>query len=115
MLDRVLAQAELMDRIMQATGVNPARTTRIGLGIGWYEASSRCTVCGDDEMPRTTCSPDAGPARGRAFLLPEQVLFELANQMEDCHESAAASLEATLETRHAKPHDRPGARRDLPR
>jgi hypothetical protein len=52
-------------------------------------------------------------AAAPAFCL-NRGFFELANQMEDCRESASANLEAALQTRHAKPHDRPGARGDLP-
>jgi len=57
MLDRVLAQAEFMDRVMQATGVNPARITRIELGIEWYEGRFLCIARGDDRKAANDVQP----------------------------------------------------------
>jgi hypothetical protein len=48
MLKRVLEQAELMDRMMDALGINPATAARIDRGSAWYEARSRCIACTRD-------------------------------------------------------------------
>jgi hypothetical protein len=55
-LTRVLQQAELMDRMMAALGVNPARAARIDRGTAFYEARTRCIGCTLDQSCRTWLS-----------------------------------------------------------
>lgn len=45
MLTRILAQAELMDRMMACLGVDPATAARADCGNAWYEARTRCIGC----------------------------------------------------------------------
>jgi hypothetical protein len=45
MLNRVLRQAELMDRMMERLGVDPAAAARLENGMAWYEARSQCIAC----------------------------------------------------------------------
>jgi Family of unknown function (DUF6455) len=45
MLDRILRQAELMDRMMERVGVIPAAAARVDRGMAWYEARTRCIAC----------------------------------------------------------------------
>lgn len=45
MLDRVLSQAELMDRMIERVGVNPAVVARLDHGTAWYAARTRCIEC----------------------------------------------------------------------
>jgi hypothetical protein len=45
MLNRVMLQAEVMDRMIEAVGVDSAVSRRIDRGMGWYEACSRCIAC----------------------------------------------------------------------
>ena len=45
MLNRVLHQAELMDRMIERLGVNPAAAARLEKGMAWYEARSQCIAC----------------------------------------------------------------------
>jgi hypothetical protein len=52
MLNRVLQQAELMDRMMGRLGVNPAVGARLENGMAWYEARSRCIACDSDRQCR---------------------------------------------------------------
>jgi hypothetical protein len=52
MLDRVLRQAELMDRVMEQLGVNPAVAARMDRGLGFYEARSRCIACSHERACR---------------------------------------------------------------
>ncbi len=53
MMERVLRRAELMDRMMQCIGVEPARAARIDKGMAWYEARSRCIACLLDRQCRS--------------------------------------------------------------
>lgn len=65
MLDRVLRQAELMDRVMEQLGVNPAVAARVDRGLGFYEARSRCIACGHERECREglqSAARDVGPA-----------------------------------------------------
>src|SRR5262245_20451697 len=48
MMDRVLQQAELMDRMMECVGVEPVRAARLDNGTAWYVARSRCIACPHD-------------------------------------------------------------------
>ena len=45
MLDHVLAQADLMDRMIDRVGVNPAVVARLDRGMTWYAARTRCIEC----------------------------------------------------------------------
>ena len=45
MLDRVLRQSELMDRMIEHMGVDPAAAARLDGGTAWYEARTRCIAC----------------------------------------------------------------------
>jgi hypothetical protein len=63
MLDRVLRQAELMDRVMQQLGVNPAVAARMDRGLGFYEARTRCIACSHERECREALrSLATGPA-----------------------------------------------------
>jgi hypothetical protein len=44
-VNRVLRQAELMDRMLQRLGVDPAVAARLENGMAWYEARSQCIDC----------------------------------------------------------------------
>ena len=52
MLKRVLDQADLMDRVMEAVGVVAAHAARLNRGMAWYEARCRCIACPDDRKCR---------------------------------------------------------------
>ena len=45
MLNRVLQQAELMDRMMERLGLDLAAAARLENGTVWYEARTRCIAC----------------------------------------------------------------------
>ena len=45
MLDHVLAQADLMDRMIERVAVNPAVVARLDRGMTWYAARTRCIEC----------------------------------------------------------------------
>ena len=45
MFSRIFHQAELMDRMMEVVGVNPAVATRVDKGQAWYEARTNCISC----------------------------------------------------------------------
>jgi uncharacterized protein DUF6455 len=65
MLDRVFRQAELMDRVMQQLGINPAVAARVDRGFGFYEARSRCIACSHEGECRAALQvglTQAGPA-----------------------------------------------------
>ena len=44
MLNRVMRQAEVMDRMIEAVGVDPV-VVAPRQGYGWYAARSRCIAC----------------------------------------------------------------------
>lgn len=52
MMQRVLRAAELMDRMMQCVGVEPARAARLDKGMAWFEARSRCIACVHEQRCR---------------------------------------------------------------
>ncbi len=52
MLDRIFRQAELMDRMMERVGVDPAAAARVDRGMAWYEARTRCIACCSDRQCR---------------------------------------------------------------
>lgn len=45
MLAHILSRAELMDRMIERLGVNPAAAARVDRGMAWYEARTRCIAC----------------------------------------------------------------------
>ena len=45
MLNRVLQQAELMDRMMERLRIDPVVAARLENGMAWYEARSQCIAC----------------------------------------------------------------------
>ena len=52
MLNRVIRQAELMDRMMERVGVDPAAAARIDRGMASYEARTRCIACCSERQCR---------------------------------------------------------------
>ena len=52
MLDRIFRQAELMDRMMERVGVNPAAAARLERGTAWYEARTSCIACCSERQCR---------------------------------------------------------------
>lgn len=74
MLDHVLAQADLMDRMIDRVGVNPAVVARLDRGMTWYAARTRCIECSHSRECRAwvdgtaagTAPPDFCP-NGRLF------------------------------------------------
>jgi hypothetical protein len=42
---RVLARAELMDRMLGRCGIDPGVAVRLDGGAAWYEARTRCIDC----------------------------------------------------------------------
>ena len=49
---RVLAQAELMDRMMQQAGIDPLAVIRLDQGATWFAARTRCIDCVHDRHCR---------------------------------------------------------------
>lgn len=47
-LNRVIAQAERMDIMMDTIGVDPLAAIRCDDGASWYEARTRCIDCAAD-------------------------------------------------------------------
>jgi hypothetical protein len=45
MFNRIFHQVELMDRMMDVVGVNPAIAVRVDKGAAWYEARTNCISC----------------------------------------------------------------------
>ena len=52
MLDRVLSQAELMDRMIESVGVDPMALARLDRGMAWYEGRTRCIDCRHERQCR---------------------------------------------------------------
>lgn len=52
MLDRVFRQAELMDRVMERLGVDPAMAARVERGMAVYEARTKCISCSHERECR---------------------------------------------------------------
>lgn len=50
--NRVVSQADLMDRMMARTGADPLIAIRRDGGAAWHEARSRCVDCVADEQCR---------------------------------------------------------------
>jgi len=45
MFNLIFHQVELMDRMMDVVGVNPAVAVRVDEGAAWYEARTNCLSC----------------------------------------------------------------------
>jgi hypothetical protein len=97
MLKRVVDQAELMDRVMEAAGVVPARAARIDRGMAWYAARCRCIACPDDRKCRAWLAGlDAGKTSHPPAFCRNTEFFRLAEgltdqqEMEDRHERSPA-------------------------
>ena len=60
---RVYAQAELMDRMISQSGVNPLDVVRCDGGMSWFEARTRCIDCNSDNQCRAwlESAPRGGP------------------------------------------------------
>jgi hypothetical protein len=52
MLRHVLERAELMDRVMEHAGVDPAAAARADRGMAFYEARTRCLACRSEHRCR---------------------------------------------------------------
>ena len=66
MSNRVLHQAELMDRMMERLGVDLAAAARLENGMAWYEARSQCIACHSERqceewLKRAPAEPSIGP------------------------------------------------------
>jgi hypothetical protein len=62
MLERVLRQAELMDRMTERLGMDRAALARIDQGMAWYEARSRCIACCRETVCRQWLETARAPA-----------------------------------------------------
>lgn len=63
-LNRVIAQAERMDTIMSALGIDPLIAIRSDNGASWYEARTRCIGCAAESCRSRSAS-------AASFLLSE--------------------------------------------
>jgi hypothetical protein len=45
MLNRIFRHADLMDHMMECSGVDPAVAVGVDSGMAWYEARSKCISC----------------------------------------------------------------------
>jgi hypothetical protein len=66
MLNRVLQQAELMDRMLERLGVDLVAAARLEKGMAWYEARSQCIACHSESkcqewLKRAAVQPIMGP------------------------------------------------------
>ncbi|MGE0850972.1 MAG: DUF6455 family protein [Hyphomicrobiaceae bacterium] len=75
MLERVFAQADLMDRVMERVGVDAPTAARLDRGMTWYEARSRCIACPYDRQCREWVAPTADAAPRSAPLYCENADF----------------------------------------
>jgi hypothetical protein len=67
MLRRILAQAELMDRMLLRLGVDEAALARLGGGMGLYEARTRCLACRNERACRAWLEGWTDPADPSEF------------------------------------------------
>ena len=75
-LNRVLQQAELMDRVMERLAVDRATAARLENGMAWYEARSQCIACHSERqcqewLKRAPAEPSNEPpdfCRNTAFF-----------------------------------------------
>jgi len=61
MLERIFRQAELMDRVMERIGIDPAAAVRVDRGTAWYEARTRCIACCDERECRAWLASSNAP------------------------------------------------------
>lgn len=113
MLKRVHDQAELMDRVMEAIGLAPARAARIDRGMAFYEARTRCIECVRDGPCRDWLAGlPAGKAPHPPAFCCNAAFFDRAKkttsytEVEDRRELRPADLEGALATRDLHPRDR---------
>jgi hypothetical protein len=74
MLDHVLAQADLMDRMIGRVGVNPAVIARLDRGMTWYAARTRCIECSHPRECRAWVDGSA-PGTAPPDFCPNAALF----------------------------------------
>ena len=75
MLDHVLAQADLMDRMIERVGVNPAVVARLDRGMTWYAARTRCVECNHSRECRAWVNGSA-PGTSPPGFCPNAALFQ---------------------------------------
>ena len=56
--EQVLRRQELMDRMMQTSGVDAYTAARIDGGLAFFEARTRCRFCSDEEACRIWLASD---------------------------------------------------------
>jgi hypothetical protein len=99
MLQRILRQSELMDRMLAHVGVDPAAAMRIDRGMAWYEARSRCIACNRDRDCRDWLRSADGPAEPAEFS-PNARFFSLCRHGSGCeHQGRAPQAERLLGSR----------------
>jgi uncharacterized protein DUF6455 len=69
MLDRVLSQAELMDRMIDHVGVDPMALARLDRGMAWYEGRTRCIDCHHERQCRDWLGQHAAAATPPDFCV----------------------------------------------
>jgi hypothetical protein len=89
--NRIHAQADLMDRMMERTGANPLLAIRRDGSASWCEARSRCVDCAADRQCRDwlDAGPSNGPQGAPAFCANSDFINACR---EDAPESSAAPL-----------------------
>jgi hypothetical protein len=75
MLDRVFSQAELMDRMIERVGINPAVVARLDRGMTWYAARTRCIECCHARECRAWVD-DGRPSAAPPDFCPNAALFQ---------------------------------------
>jgi hypothetical protein len=80
MLRRILAQAELMDRMLQRLGVDEAALARLDGGMGLYEARTRCLACRNERACRAWLEGWTSPADPSEFC-PNAAFFARCRQV----------------------------------
>jgi hypothetical protein len=99
MLNRVMRQAEVMDRVMERIGVDPAVATRLDRGMGWYEARSRCIACCNEALCANWLRRSLTVTAELPTFCPNAAFFhacESANVIDP-------SLSAAMEDHHEQP------------
>jgi hypothetical protein len=74
--NRVLSQADLMDRMLERIGISPVRVIRHDNGASWYEARTRCIDCEVEDRCRAWLAavPTDGEAEKPSFC-PNSAFF----------------------------------------
>lgn len=73
--NRVLAQAELMDRMIEKVGVSPLALIRCDGGASWLEARTRCIDCLSEQACRAWLASDSADAPDAPQLCPNAQFF----------------------------------------